>query len=234
MNQHDDYSSNTEVDQSSTPVDLYQTTGSSPPVTADEAQAIGQAIAAGADHLWQLLKRAEAGRVWEPLGLPDLPAFVARYVPAEHRRPLVTELRSEGMSTGGIATATGVSQAQVRRDLDKVRPPVSPDTDLVNPTVQLTPDAPVLRNIGTVTGTDGKTYKASRPKKAKKPRKQTRAESRAHLEDLAARVRAAQPEAQLAACREACVKCIEAQGWHEFSKLSRDLAEAYAEEVTVS
>ena len=37
-------------------VDLYQTTGSSPPATAAEAHAIGQAIADGAEHLWQLLK----------------------------------------------------------------------------------------------------------------------------------------------------------------------------------
>jgi hypothetical protein len=47
----------------STTVDLYQTTtGNSPPATAEEAHAIGQAIASGADHLWQLLKQAEDRR----------------------------------------------------------------------------------------------------------------------------------------------------------------------------
>ena len=150
-----------------------------------------------------------------------------RHHTAKQRLSLTAELRAKGTSIRGIATATGVSKTQVTRDIERVSL-----TGQVNPDDP--PETPVLRNIDTVTGTDGKTYKASKPKKSQRPRKQTRSESRAHLEDLAARIRAAQPEAQLAACREACVKFIEAQGWREFSKLSQGLAQVYAEEVTVA
>lgn len=193
-------------------VDLYQTTGSSPPATAAEAHAIGQAIADGAEHLWQLLKRAEAGRAWEPLGLPDLPAFVARYVPAEQRRPLVAELRAEGMSTRAIATATGVSQKQVMRDIKSGESPDSP--------------APVLRNITTVTGADGKTYPA-KPKKAKAPRK-PKVKEKSLIEDLAARTRAHNaPGARQEKARLAAVDLIKFEGWSQFTRLVEELAQEY-------
>ena len=129
-------------------------TEASPIVTADEAHAIGEALAAGVDHVWSLLERAQAGRVWEPLGLPDLPAFVAHYVAAEERRPLVAELHSEGMSTRAIAAATGVSQRTVVKDIQKA------EGDQVSTGTHVTSPAKVK-------GKDGKSYPAKKKAPAK-------------------------------------------------------------------
>ncbi|HET8640566.1 MAG TPA: helix-turn-helix domain-containing protein, partial [Pseudonocardiaceae bacterium] len=57
------------------------------------------------------------------------------------RRAVVADLRGQGMSTRQIASATGVGQSQVRRDLAEVSPNGSP-TEVV--------------------GADGKTYAATR------------------------------------------------------------------------
>lgn len=68
-------------------------------------------------------------------------------IPKE-RKAAVADLRGQGMSTRQIATATGVTQTQVVRDLKQVNTEVSPDA---------------------ITGRDGKTYPASKPAKKAPP-----------------------------------------------------------------
>jgi hypothetical protein len=179
-----------------------------------EAEAIGEAIRTGADNLWRLLHQAEATRAWEALDLPDLPSFVAHYVPAEQRRPLVAELRAEGASTRAIAEATGVSQTQVLRDLQ------------VNPPVHL-PAVITFDEPTTVTGLDGKTYKSKSSTK-KERRKRFHETATAIREAFDAENPSRVVEREREAFQEACVTFIEAQGWHTADVEWRKLAAKYS------
>ena len=146
-----------------------------------------------------------------------------RHLTVEERLTLTAELRAKGTSIRGIAKATGISKTQVSRDIEQVSP-----TGHVNP--DGSPDGPVLLNIdtsSTVTGTDGKTYKASKPKKAKEPRKPTKAESHAQMVEMAEKIRANTPEAKRERARLAAIEYIEADGWPQFLRLVDDLSQQY-------
>ena len=99
---------------------------------------------------------AWAGRDWIALGYQDWPAYVAGefgeqlgQLVRSDRQQAVADLRSQGMSTRQISGATGIGQTQVRRDLTQVSRDGSPEQ---------------------VTGSDGKTYAATRPVPIQTPR----------------------------------------------------------------
>jgi hypothetical protein len=92
-----------------------------------------------------LVDEAKAGQIHEALGFPSWTAYLADALggqlelSTDTRRAVVELMAGEGMSQRAIATAVGVSQKTVDRDLDKVSHGDSPEP------------APV-------TGLDGKTY----------------------------------------------------------------------------
>ena len=148
-----------------------------------------------------------------------------RHLTTEQRLDLTAELRAKGTSIRAIAKATGVSKTQVGRDIEQVSP-----TGHVNPDGP--PDAPVVRNIDTprtVTGTDGKTYKA----KVSKPKTRKLKYTGPSLEELAERTRAYQREIEPEVFRQTCVRFVKMNGWEAFARITQELSDASAPSTTV-
>lgn len=120
--------------------------------TEDAARARAERIRAGIHNYLETLAEialAWERRDWQVLGYADWPAYVdgefgadRLRLPAEHRQRAVAELRLAGMSQRAIATAVGVDQATVQRDLARGDASASP---------------------AEVRGVDGKTYAPTRP-----------------------------------------------------------------------
>lgn len=136
------------------------------------ANDIGQKL----DKLEALLAEAKQAEIHTALGFTTWTAYVADVAsqwPAEsveQRRQAVALLSREGMSQRAIATAVGVSQKTVDRDLDQVSHDDSPEP-------------------ATVTGLDGKTYprksqSAPQKPKEKAKRRSVREVEREHSEML--------------------------------------------------
>lgn len=84
-----------------------------------------------------------------------------RHLTAETRRTFVAELRAQGKSTREIAETVGVSQSTVSRDIkDNSDGKVSPGEPNGSPETSQGAE----KAQSTVTGRDGKTYRASQPK----------------------------------------------------------------------
>jgi len=93
------------------------------PLSEFEARRLARQITEALAVAWDLVARAYAGRVWEPLGYPSWDAYcraefaAARLrLPAEERQEVVGSLREAGMSARAIASATGASKSQISRD----------------------------------------------------------------------------------------------------------------------
>ncbi|MGW1246967.1 hypothetical protein [Streptomyces sp. NPDC002535] len=117
----------------------------------NQARALTDRIKVAVEGTWLLIQEAYTSRAWAALGYDTWDAYCtaefgqARLrLPREERQEVVASLRENGLSTRAIASATGVSQMQVSRDLRSSGEP----------------------NVSPVTGTDGKTYTASRPQPA--------------------------------------------------------------------
>lgn len=113
--------------------------------THDEARALTDRIKIAVEGTWQLIREAYTTRTWAALGYDTWDAYcTAEFgdtrlrLPREERQEVVASLRDSGLSTRAIASATGVSQMQVSRDLRAAGEP----------------------NVSPVIGTDGKTYSA--------------------------------------------------------------------------
>jgi hypothetical protein len=111
-------------------------------------------IRAGLDEMWVLITEAYAARDWLALGYPTWDAYCdAEFrgrrlaLPREERAAVVGSLRDAGMSTRAIATATGISEATVRRELPRA------SNDAVEP-------------ARPITGVNGKAYQPTRPESA--------------------------------------------------------------------
>ncbi len=116
--------------------------------TADEARALTEKITSALEVAWDLVERAYNQRVWVALGYTSWDSYCASEfgaarlrVPREEQSDVVASLRQAGLSTRGIAAATGMSKSSVSRALPGV-PNGAPETQ--------TPP---------VTGTDGKKYR---------------------------------------------------------------------------
>jgi transposase-like protein len=123
--------------------------------TEQEARALTDRIKVAVEGTWLLIQEAYTSRTWAALGYETWDAYCATEfgtarlrLPREERQEVVASLRESGLSTRAIASATGVSQMQVSRDLRTSGEP----------------------NVSPVTGTDGKTYAAVRP--APEPRQE--------------------------------------------------------------
>lgn len=134
------------------PADLIDRVADQPVATLDQARQRAERVRAGLDsytRMRQDIADAYACRDWLALGYETWFAYLEgeygpelRRLTRDERPAAVRDLRTQGMSTRQIAAATGVDARTVRRDLGQVGH-----------------DAPPAA----VTGTDGKTYAATRP-----------------------------------------------------------------------
>jgi len=124
------------------------------PLSHEQARAITDRIRIAVEGTWLLIQEAYTSRAWAVLGYSTWDAYCTKEfgtsrlrLPREERQEVVASLRESGLSTRAIASATGVSQMQVSRDLRTSGEP----------------------NVSPVIGTDGKTYAAPRPVPAADP-----------------------------------------------------------------
>lgn len=141
------------------PADLVDRDADAPVATADEARQRADRIRAGLPSYVQMrqdIADAFARRDWQALGHASWFEYLAIEYgdllkqlahDRDQRRQMVHDLRAQGMSTRQIGERAGVSDMQVRRDL-QVRPDVAPGESKPEP--------------GRVTGSDGKSYPASK------------------------------------------------------------------------
>ncbi|MFE3222911.1 hypothetical protein [Nocardia sp. NPDC059228] len=114
-----------------------------PVLTAEAARELTDTIRAQVAQVWELVRQAYLGRVWEVLGHGSWDAYCAAEfdgaqlrIPREERSEIVASLRETGMSTRAIAAVTGMSVGTVHSAAAGVQ--------------NRTPD--------TVIGLDGKSY----------------------------------------------------------------------------
>jgi len=126
-----------------------ETRGSS--LTQAAARDLTDQIRTGMESIYHLIRAAYQGRAWSVLGYGSWDEYVTREFgnlhlrpPLEDRQDVVLSLREVGMSTRAIASATQISEATVRRELN--------GSGASN-------DAPES-GCAVVTGMDGKTYQA--------------------------------------------------------------------------
>lgn len=122
-------------------------------LSAEYARELTRKIRVGLEGTYALIIDAFKGRAWSALGYSSWDAYcqgefgsLALQPPREERHQVVMSMREAGMSTRAIASATSIPQRSVVRQLG---------------TAGESNGSP-----GTVTGLDGKTYKASSPEPA--------------------------------------------------------------------
>ena len=120
-------------------------------ISPAQARELTDRIKVGVEAVWQLVKDAYVSRAWEALGYDSWDDYCTREfgssrirLPREERQEVVSSMREIGMSTRAIAAATGTSRQTVSNSL--------------NAGVKNLTPAPI-------TGTDGKTYPASQPRR---------------------------------------------------------------------
>lgn len=93
-------------------------------LNATDARALTDRIKVGVEAVWELIKRAYTERAWDALGYSSWDDYCTREfgtsrlrLPREERAEVVASLRESGLSQRAIASATGLSQDTVRRDL---------------------------------------------------------------------------------------------------------------------
>jgi hypothetical protein len=125
------------------------------PLSESEAQELTREIAQTLAVAWDKIVEAYQRRVWEPLGYGSWDCYCRAELgatrlrlPAEEREEAVRSLRSAGLSTRAIASATGRSRSAVHRGFAGV-----PDG---------TPADAYRQPARSVTGLDGKSYAGSR------------------------------------------------------------------------
>lgn len=93
-------------------------------LNAADARALTDRIKVGVEAVWELIKQAYTERAWDALGYSSWDDYCTREfgtsrlrLPREERAEVVASLRESGLSQRAIASATGLSQDTVRRDL---------------------------------------------------------------------------------------------------------------------
>jgi len=93
-------------------------------MNATDARALTDRIKVGVEAIWELIKQAYTERAWAALGYESWDDYCTREfgtarlrLPREERAEVVASLRESGLSQRAIASATGLSQDTVRRDL---------------------------------------------------------------------------------------------------------------------
>jgi hypothetical protein len=145
----------TQADTPVTPVHYGQLgpAASPGPLSECEARQLTREIADTLALAWDKIVEAYQRRVWEPLGYRSWDCYCRAELgstrlrlPSEEREEAVRSLRSAGLSTRAIASATGISKDTVRRTMGGSHAPLAD----ANPH-----PAPA------VTGLNGKTYTSS-------------------------------------------------------------------------
>lgn len=120
--------------------------------TAEQARALTDRIKVAVEGTWQLIREAYTTRTWAVLGYESWDAYCAEEFPTTHlklpreeRPEAVASLREAGLSIPAIASATGLGVGTVHRALGSA----FPNGKVGQPE--------------TITGTNGKTYAATRP-----------------------------------------------------------------------
>lgn len=117
--------------------------------TAEDARRLTDQIKVAVEGVWHLIEQAYTTRAWSALGHSSWDDYCTREfgtsrlrLPREDRQEVVASLRQSGLSLRAISSATGESEATVRRDLAASGASFdAPDTKTAQ-----------------VTGIDGKTY----------------------------------------------------------------------------
>lgn len=154
----------------------------------EEARQRADRIKVGVEAVWHLVVEAYQRRDWAALGYASWDDYQTREfgtarlrLPREERQEVVSSLRDAGLSIRAIAAATGNSDQTVQRDLRQVKQITTPARDVTPnfknsaPPRRASQDRPSRAAGGAdstpaakVTGTDGKTYKASVPSKPRR------------------------------------------------------------------
>lgn len=127
-------------------------------ITPLRARDLTDRIKAAVEATWALIKEAYTTRAWASLGYDTWDEYCAKEfgatrlkLPREERQEVVGSLREAGLSTRAIASVTGVSHTQIRKDMSGGNPS---SNDAGQGDVGFPPE---------VQGADGKIYPASRP-----------------------------------------------------------------------
>lgn len=138
-------------------------------ITVEQARELTEEIKVDQATLWDKVVRAYTERAWQVLGYESWDAYCATEfrsvrlrLPLEERQDIVSSLRDAGLSIRGVASAIGISDQTVQRDLnssDVVNHYTSPDEsdDAIDVSV-----VEAARD-GKVTGTDGRAYPRYKP-----------------------------------------------------------------------
>jgi hypothetical protein len=104
----------------------------------DEAKQRLERVKSGVERIWDDLVVLYQGRAWQVLGYQSWDALCdAEFggtriaLPRQQRQEVVCDLRQAGMSTRAIASAVGVAQDTVRRDLDQLNEIVQLPTETI-------------------------------------------------------------------------------------------------------
>ncbi|OBF70422.1 hypothetical protein A5750_22835 [Mycobacterium sp. 852002-51613_SCH5001154] len=138
-------------------------------MTVEQARELTDEIKVDEATLWDKVVRAYTERAWQILGYESWDTYCAAEfrsvrlrLPMEERRDVVCSLREAGLSIRGVASAIGISDQTVQRDLKNsgvVNHYTSPDEFDDPSDDEVVEAAPDLR----VTGTDGTVYPRYKP-----------------------------------------------------------------------
>lgn len=105
-------------------------------MNAADARALTDRIKAGVEAIWELIKQAYTERAWAALGYESWDDYCTREfgtarlrLPREERAEVVASLRESGLSQRAIASATGLNQSTISRDLSRGDANASPEPD---------------------------------------------------------------------------------------------------------
>jgi hypothetical protein len=145
------------------------------PMNASDARAITDRMKTGVSVMSELIKEAYQGRVWDALGYSNWDEYVTREfgtgqlrIPKEERTEYVASLRDSGMSLRAIASATGISEPTVRRELANATASFDAvDQDGIKS--DLLAEELIATASPVIIGTNGSRYTPPTPKPAPKP-----------------------------------------------------------------
>lgn len=120
-------------------------------LSRDDAQQLTDRIKVAVEGTWQLIREAYTSRAWSALGYDSWDEYCSAEfggsrlrLPREERQEVVASLRESGLSTRAIASATGLNQSTISRDLS-------------------TDAKASVEEPSHITGVNGKSYTPTRP-----------------------------------------------------------------------
>jgi hypothetical protein len=142
-------------------------------MTAAKARELTDRIKAGIEEIWKLIERAYVERAWKSLGYSNWDDYCQQEfakarlrLPREERSEVVCSMRDVGMSIRAITSATGLGTGTVHRELsgEPNGSPAESGDGAHDDKVPGVPNGTPEPESATITGLDGKSYPATRPK----------------------------------------------------------------------